>query len=60
MTDTGLYLILTEGIPTAVQVKDGEGNSLPVPLADYIRRAVQPKWETLPTEAQLQQSGSKQ
>ena len=60
MTYTGLYLILTEGIPTAVQVKEEGGNTLPLPLHEYISRAVQPKWETLPTQADGGNTGGAQ
>lgn len=32
----GLYIIYTNGQPTDVQVQDTGGNSLPLPLDDYL------------------------
>lgn len=47
---TGLYLIMTRGEVTDVQVVDPGGNSMPLPLDEYIRRDVQPNYRDLPTQ----------
>ena len=39
----GLYVIYTNGQPTDVQVQDTGGNSLPLPLEDYLAREVRPR-----------------
>ena len=50
---TGLYLIVTNEVITDVQVTDPNGNSIPLPLQDYINRGVKPDWKSLPTQAEF-------
>ncbi len=54
----GLYVIYTNGQPTDVQVQDTGGNSLSLPLADYLARAVKPDWRELPSQDDYQVSSA--
>jgi len=54
----GLYVIYTNGQPTDVQVQDTGGNSLPLPLADYLAREVKPDWRELPSKDDYQVSSA--
>ena len=56
----GLYVIYTNGQPTDVQVQDTGGNSLSLPLADYLAREVKPDWRELPSQDDCRQAKSGQ
>ncbi len=56
----GLYVIYTNGQPTDVQVQDTGGNSLSLPLADYLAREVKPDWRELPSQDNYHQAKSGQ
>ena len=56
----GLYVIYTNGQPTDVQVQDTGGNSLPLPLEDYLAREVRPDWRELPSQDDFCQARSGQ
>jgi hypothetical protein len=47
---TGLFLIGDKAANriTHVQVVNTDGNSIPLPLADYVARGIQPDYKTLP------------
>jgi len=51
----GLFVIYTNEKATDVQVEDVGGNSLPLPLDDYLHRDVKPNWRTLPSQDEYQQ-----
>lgn len=53
-TYRGLYRIGTRDVPTDVQVQDPGGNSLPLPIDEYVSRDVYPDWRDLPTQKQYQ------
>lgn len=55
-SNCGLYVIYTNVQPTDVQVQGRGGNSLPLPLADYLAREVEPDWRELPSEDDYQKS----
>lgn len=50
----GLYVIYANGNATDVQVKDPNGNSIPLSLSEYTSRGVRPEWESLPSQADYQ------
>ncbi len=43
---------LSDGTITDVQVEDPAGTSLPLPLAEYLRRGILPPAQTLPDQHQ--------
>jgi len=53
-TYRGLYRIGPSDAPTDVQVKDTAGNSLPLPIDEYVSRDARPEWSDLPTQKQYQ------
>lgn len=54
----GLYLIGDQatGRVTDVQVVDPEVNSVPLPLAQYINRGVDPPYKTLPWREDIERA----
>lgn len=48
----GVYFLGAEGVPTDIQVVDSGGNSIPLPIDQYVSRGVLPLWVDLPTEKQ--------
>lgn len=53
-TYRGLYRIGPKNAPTDIQVQDTGGNSLPLPVNEYVIRGVYPDWHDLPTQKQYQ------
>jgi hypothetical protein len=50
----GLYRIGPRDTPTDVKVQDPGGNTLPLPIKEYVSRDVYPDWRDLPTQKQYQ------
>ena len=50
MTSTyrGLYRVGPAGNPTAIQVLEPGGNSMPFPFDEYVGKDVKPEWNVMP------------